>query len=82
MPAASAASTTSWSRTEPPGWMTAVIPASTASCGPSENGKKASDASAPPLRSVSVACALLDRQAHRVDPAHLAGADPHRRQVA
>src|SRR2546423_1701384 len=58
MPAASAASTTSWSRTDPPGWMTAVMPASTASCGPSGNGKKASEAIAPPPRSPSLARAL------------------------
>src|SRR5207248_1410748 len=42
-PAASTAATTSWSRTEPPGWMIALIPASSAACGPSGNGKNASD---------------------------------------
>src|SRR3954447_381923 len=49
MPASSAASTTAGSRTEPPGWMTAVTPASIASCGPSGNGKKASEAIAEPM---------------------------------
>ena len=39
IPAASAASTTSWSRIDPPGWMIAVTPASMPSCGPSGNGK-------------------------------------------
>src|SRR5581483_9941722 len=43
-PAASIASTTAGSRIEPPGWMIAVIPASIATCGPSGNGKNASDA--------------------------------------
>ena len=44
-PAASAAATTSSSRTEPPGWMIALTPASIASCGPSAKGKNASEAS-------------------------------------
>ena len=43
-PAASAAAMTSSSRTDPPGWMIDVTPASIASSGPSENGKNASDA--------------------------------------
>ena len=73
MPAASAASTTSSSRTEPPGWMIAVTPASIASCGPSANGKNASEASAAPCSDSAVR--LLDREAHRVHAAHLAGAD-------
>src|SRR4051812_45394493 len=51
-PAWSAAPTTSASRTEPPGWTIAVTPASIASCGPSGNGKNASDAMTAPVRSV------------------------------
>src|SRR3546814_5435645 len=47
-PASSAAAITSSSRTEPPGWITAVAPASTAASRPSANGKKASDATAEP----------------------------------
>jgi hypothetical protein len=47
-PAASTAATTSSSRTEPPGWMIALTPASSASCGPSAKGKYASEASTEP----------------------------------
>ena len=81
IPAASAASTTSWSRTEPPGWMIAVIPASTASCGPSENGKNASEAIAAPSSEEPACAGLLDREAHGVHAAHLAGADADRGEV-
>src|SRR3712207_5483925 len=45
-PASSAAAMTSSSRIDPPGWMTAVAPASAAARSPSANGKKASDATA------------------------------------
>ena len=48
MPASSAASITSASRTEPPGCTTAVAPASAAASRPSRKGKKASLAQAPP----------------------------------
>ena len=48
-PASSAAAITSSSRIEPPGWMTAVAPASTAANSPSANGKKASEATAEPI---------------------------------
>ena len=44
MPASFAASITSWSRIEPPGWMTEVIPILAAASIPSLKGKKASDA--------------------------------------
>ena len=47
-PAALHASITSGSRREPPGWITAVTPASIAASTPSANGKKASEASAEP----------------------------------
>src|SRR5690349_23527093 len=50
-PAAATASMTSSSRREPPGWTIAAIPASSASCGPSANGKKASEASTAPAGS-------------------------------
>ena len=59
-PACSAAATTSSSRTEPPGWMIAVTPASIASSGPSAKGKNASEASAAPFS--ESACGLLDRR--------------------
>ncbi len=49
-PASSAAAITSSSRIEPPGWITAVAPASAITCSPSANGKKASDAATEPLR--------------------------------
>ena len=41
MPAASAAAITSASRTEPPGWITAVAPASPPPSSPSAHGKNA-----------------------------------------
>ena len=53
MPWASAASITSLSRTDPPGWITAVAPASMQASMPSANGKNASDATTEPLVSGS-----------------------------
>ncbi len=47
-PASSQAATTSASRFEPPGWITAVAPASIAAKGPSAKGKKASEATTEP----------------------------------
>ena len=47
-PASSAASITLWSFTEPPGWITAVAPASATTINPSGKGKKASDAADDP----------------------------------
>ena len=47
-PASSAARITSSSRIEPPGWITAVAPASTAASSPSAKGKNASLATAEP----------------------------------
>src|ERR1700730_2079467 len=49
MPASSAAFITSSSRIDPPGWITAVAPASIATNSPSANGKNASDATTEPL---------------------------------
>ena len=40
MPNRSAAAITSWSFTEPPGWMTAVAPAAATASSPSGNGKE------------------------------------------
>ena len=80
-PALSTASITSSSRFEPPGWMIAVTPASSASCGPSANGKNASEASEAPVERVAVLARLLDRDPDRVDAAHLPRADPDRLQV-
>jgi hypothetical protein len=48
-PFSSAAAITSSSRTEPPGWITAVAPASAAESSPSAKGKKASDATTEPM---------------------------------
>ena len=48
-PASSAAAITSSSRIDPPGWITAVAPASTAASSPSANGKNASEATAEPI---------------------------------
>ena len=47
-PASSAAAITSASRIAPPGWITAVAPASAIACNPSGKGKKASDAATEP----------------------------------
>ena len=46
-------------RIEPPGWITAVAPASTAACSPSAKGKKASEATTLPLASGSASPACL-----------------------
>ena len=48
-PFSSAAATTSSSRTEPPGWITAVAPASATASRPSAKGKKASEATTEPV---------------------------------
>lgn len=48
-PRAFAASITSSSRMDPPGWMMAVTPASAAVMRPSANGKKASEATTEPF---------------------------------
>src|SRR5690606_17746252 len=50
MPRSFAAWMTSASRTEPPGWITAVMPCCAATSRPSRNGKNASDAIAAPSR--------------------------------
>src|SRR6185312_10793049 len=50
-PAFATAAITSSSRREPPGWTIEVAPASSAICGPSGNGKNASEASADPAGS-------------------------------
>jgi hypothetical protein len=52
-----AAAMTSSSRTEPPGWITAVHPASMAASRPSRNGKNASLAQTPPAARPSAFCA-------------------------
>ena len=81
-PASSAAAITSSSRIEPPGWITAVAPASAAASRPSAKGKKASDATAEPIVRgsaqplASAASSRPDRgDARAVAPVHLAGAD-------
>ena len=48
-PASSAASITFWSFIEPPGWITAVAPASATVSKPSGKGKKASEAADEPM---------------------------------
>ena len=72
MPCSSAASITSASRIEPPGWTTASTPASAAASSPSRNGKKASLAHTPPAARPAACSAAMRR---RVDPVLLAGAD-------
>ncbi len=52
MPRSSAAAMTSWSRTEPPGSMTAETPAAASVSMPSRKGKSASLAAEPPRRTV------------------------------
>ena len=87
-PASSAALITSSSRIEPPGWITAVAPASAAASRPSAKGKKASDATTEPLARVSAEPRPSRRlgrlpggDARGIDAAHLAGADADRRAV-
>src|SRR5262249_25272312 len=58
-PRSSAALITSLSRIDPPGWITAVAPASIAASRPSANGKKASDATTDPRVSGSCKPASL-----------------------
>ena len=81
-PRSSAAAITSSSRIEPPGWMTAVTPASAAAIRPSAKGKKASEATTEPLASDFGQAGgprgflrLARRDQGRIDAAHLAGAD-------
>ena len=88
MPCSSAAAITSSSRIEPPGWITAVAPASAAASRPSANGKKASEATTEPLVSGSARPAasrglrrLAGGDARGIDAAHLAGADADRGAV-
>ena len=78
MPSLLAAAITSWSRTEPPGWITAVAPAFPASSTPSGKGKNASDATTLPTSGSLVGRGLDHRDFHRVDAAHLPGADADR----
>ena len=87
-PFSSAAAITSSSRMEPPGWITAVAPASAAASRPSANGKKASEATTEPRVSGSAAPAALAASARlergdagAVDAAHLARADADRGAV-
>ena len=82
MPCSSAALITSSSRIEPPGWITAVAPASIATSSPSANGKNASEATTEPLvsgadsfSSFAASSALRAAMRAAVDAAHLAGAD-------
>ncbi len=56
--------------------MIAFTPASSASCGPSENGKKPSEARTASRTSCPSSRGLRERDPHRVHTAHLAGADP------
>ncbi len=89
IPAASAAAITSSSRIEPPGWITAVAPASIAATSPSANGKKASEATTEPFVAASAfpaafaaSAALIAAMRAEIDPAHLAGADADRGAVS
>ena len=78
-PAASTAATTSSSRFEPPGWMTALTPAARQTSTPSAKGKKASEAD---HRAPGPLAGLRDGQAGARDAVHLAGADAHEGAVA
>ncbi len=66
---------TSSSRIEPPGWITAVAPASASTSRPSRNGKKASEATTEPFSDRPALVGLDAGDLGRVDAAHLAGAD-------
>ena len=74
-PCSSAAAMTSASFTDPPGCTTAVAPAAASASRPSRNGKNASEATTLPG---DAAAGLHHRDLHRVDAAHLAGADRER----
>ena len=81
IPAASAASTTSWSRIEPPGWMIAVTPASTRELrAVGEREERVGGQRGAEQRGAGLA-GLLDREADGVHAAHLAGADADRGEV-
>ena len=75
MPCSLAAAITSASRTLPPGWMTARTPAAASTSRPSRNGKNASDAATVSAVASSGLAGAHDREARRVDAAHLPGAD-------
>ena len=74
-PAACAAAMTSSSRIEPPGATIARTPASMRICGPSANGKNASDAATEPGRALA---GPGDGEVAGVDPVDLAHADADR----
>ena len=78
IPSLFAAAITSASRTEPPGWITAVAPALPASSTPSGKGKNASDATTLPCKSQPVRRRLDHRNLHGIHAAHLARADADR----
>ena len=87
-PFSSAASITSLSRSEPPGWMTAVAPASAAARSPSAKGKKASEATTLPIGRAFLQPGQLARfggadggDARAVAAVHLARAHAHRGAV-
>ena len=87
-PASSAAAITSSSRSDPPGWITAVAPASAAASSPSAKGKKASEATTEPCVSgvsrpaaFAASAALIAAILAEFDAAHLAGADADRGAV-
>ena len=58
-PCSSAAATTSLSRIDPPGWMTAVAPAAAAARRPSAKGKNASYATTEPFAGLAARPAAL-----------------------
>ncbi len=85
---ASAASITSWSRMEPPGWMTAVAPAAIAARRPSAKGIEGFRSNRRTLRQwldkahgLGSIFRLLRSDAGRVHAAHLTGADTGRLSV-
>ena len=87
MPRSSAAAITSSSRIEPPGWITAVAPASRRPAGRRGRGRRrrrprpsrSVSGSGPPALAASPPCMAAMRA--RVDAAHLAGADADGRAV-
>src|SRR3954452_16195281 len=58
-PCSSAAAITSASRTDPPGWTTAVAPARATASRPSRNGKNASEAATDAVSDFDAACAFM-----------------------
>ena len=77
-PASDTAAITSSSRFEPPGWMKAAIPASSASLGPSGEREEGIRGEHRAVERVAELACLQDRDPHGVHPTHLPRPDSQR----